>query len=150
MKFEERIEAMNKMYRLPVAQRPTIVKDPLSRMRGFLKTLNKEMQESEEIVRLIYTREEILHNGASTEEIDIQILTALADWFADMNVYIRSEAMKWGLPHEDVLNIVMDSNESKLGADGLPIIDTNGKFLKGPNYWKPEPKIRELLSCLTK
>ena len=25
------------------------------------------------------------------------------------------------------------------------IYDENGKFLKGPNYWKPEPKIRELL-----
>ena len=39
----------------------------------------------------------------------------------------------------------MDSNESKLGADGNPIYDQNGKFLKGPSYWKPELKIRELL-----
>ena len=39
----------------------------------------------------------------------------------------------------------MDSNESKLGADGNPIYDGNGKFLKGPNYWKPEPKIKALL-----
>jgi hypothetical protein len=23
-----------------------------------------------------------------------------------------------------------------LGADGKPIYDANGKFLKGPNYWK--------------
>jgi hypothetical protein len=44
-----------------------------------------------------------------------------------------------------VLQIIMDSNASKLGADGKPIYDANGKFLKGPNYWKPEPKIRELL-----
>ena len=46
---------------------------------------------------------------------------------------------------EAVLQIIMDSNASKLGADGKPIYDANGKFLKGPNYWKPEPKIRELL-----
>lgn len=39
----------------------------------------------------------------------------------------------------------MDSNASKLGADGKPIYDANGKFLKGPNYWKPEGKIREML-----
>ena len=39
----------------------------------------------------------------------------------------------------------MDSNQSKLGADGKPIYDANGKFLKGPNYWKPEPRIRELI-----
>jgi len=39
----------------------------------------------------------------------------------------------------------MDSNESKLGADGRPIYDANGKFLKGPNYWRPEPRIKALL-----
>lgn len=41
----------------------------------------------------------------------------------------------------------MDSNESKLGADGNPIYDANGKFLKGPNYWKPEPRIKALLEA---
>mgnify|MGYP003351314656 CR=1 FL=1 len=46
---------------------------------------------------------------------------------------------------EEVLDIIMDSNESKLGADGKPIYDANGKFLKGPNYWKPEPKIKSML-----
>ena len=42
---------------------------------------------------------------------------------------------------------VVDSNESKLGADGNPIYDANGKFLKGPHYWKPEPKIKALLEA---
>ena len=42
------------------------------------------------------------------------------------------EALKYGLPLEDVLDVIMDSNESKLGADGNPIYDANGKFLKGP------------------
>ena len=63
----------------------------------------------------------------------------------DIIVYCRSEALKYGIPLEEVLDIIMDSNESKLGADGKPIYDENGKFLKGPNYWKPEPKIREML-----
>jgi hypothetical protein len=39
----------------------------------------------------------------------------------------------------------MDSNFSKLGADGKPIYDERGKVMKGPFYWKPEPKIKELL-----
>ncbi|MNL77051.1 hypothetical protein D3C87_2031310 [compost metagenome] len=63
-------------------------------------------------------------------------------------MYCRSEALKYGLPLEEVLDIIMDSNESKLGIDGKPIYDENGKFLKGPNYWKPEPKIEALLSGL--
>ena len=71
--------------------------------------------------------------------------TAIADLLGDVIVYCRSEALKYGLPLEDVLDVIMDSNESKLGADGNPIYDANGKFLKGPNYWKPEPRIKALL-----
>jgi len=68
-----------------------------------------------------------------------------ADLLGDVIVYCRSEALKYGLPLEAVLDIIMDSNESKLGADGKPIYDANGKFLKGPGYWKPDPKIKSLL-----
>ena len=35
--------------------------------------------------------------------------------------------------------------QEMLGADGKPIYDANGKFLKGPGYRKPEPKIKALL-----
>lgn len=38
----------------------------------------------------------------------------------------------------------MQSNFSKLGADGKPIYDERGKVQKGQNYWKPEPKIKAL------
>jgi predicted HAD superfamily Cof-like phosphohydrolase len=75
----------------------------------------------------------------------LDLAVAIADLLGDVIVYCRSEALKYGIPLEDVLQIIMDSNASKLGADGKPIYDANGKFLKGPNYWKPEPKIRELL-----
>jgi hypothetical protein len=69
------------------------------------------------------------------------ILVSLADWFADMSVYNRSEALKYGLPLESVQTIVMNSNFTKLGEDGLPIKDENGKFLKGPNFIAPERHI---------
>ena len=75
-----------------------------------------------------------------------EVLTAIADLLGDVIVYCRSEALKYGLPLEDVLDVIMDSNESKLNADGNPIYDANGKFLKGPNYWKPEPRIKALLA----
>lgn len=47
-----------------------------------------------------------------------------------------------------VANIVMQSNFSKLDKDGKPIKDERGKTLKGPNYWKPEPRIKEYLNTL--
>jgi len=65
-----------------------------------------------------------------------------------LGTYIVGEWQRYGSPLEQVLDIIMDSNESKLGADGKPIYADNGKFLKGPNYWKPESKIKLLLaSC---
>lgn len=33
---------------------------------------------------------------------------------------------------------VADSNDSKFGADGMPILDENLKIRKGPNYFRPE------------
>ena len=35
---------------------------------------------------------------------------------------------------------VQASNMSKLGSDGKPIYNTNGKVMKGPDYFKPDLK----------
>jgi hypothetical protein len=137
--FPEKIREMNIMYGLPVATAPQLL--DLGRFAGFVRTLNEEFDEGEDILDLL--REEKPGPGS-----DLAILTAMADWFGDMVVYIYSEAAKWGIPLDDVLSIIMDSNQSKLGADGKPIYNCDGKFLKGPNYWKPEPKIAQLLSNL--
>ena len=103
-------------------------------MVKFKATLMDEVHEVDDIVAMA-------SSGASA----LDVAVAIADLLGDIIVYCRSEALKYGLPLEEVLDIIMDSNESKLGADGNPIYDQNGKFLKGPSYWKPEPKIRELL-----
>ena len=132
--FPERIAAMNAMYKLPAHDRPTLPADIADRLVRFKATLLDEVHEIDEISRLA-------RNG--DDPIDIAV--ALADLLGDIIVYCRSEALKYGLPLEEVLDVIMDSNESKLGADGKAIYDANGKFLKGPNYWRPEPRIKELL-----
>lgn len=74
------------------------------------------------------------------------ILTDLADWLADIPVYCRSEAMKFGLPLEEVLDAVMGSNFTKLPSDGIPKHDANGKFLKDmSNFVPPESAIKTIL-----
>jgi hypothetical protein len=132
--FAARIAAMNAMYKLPAAQQPMLPADATGRLMKFKATLMDEVHEIDDIVALA-------RQGAAPAEV----LTAIADLLGDIIVYCRSEALKYGLPLEEVLGIIMDSNQSKLGADGQPIYDDNGKFLKGPGYWKPEPKIRALL-----
>lgn len=135
--FAARIAAMNAMYKLPICETPTMPADVADRLVKFKATLMDEVHEIDEIVALA---------KSGTDKSDIAV--AIADLLGDVIVYCRSEALKYGIPLEDVLDVIMDSNESKLGADGKPIYDANGKFLKGPNYWKPEPKIKALLDAL--
>ena len=135
--FAQRIAAMNAMYKLPACDSPTLPDNVADRLVKFKATLLEEVHEIDEIVQLA-------NSGSSAADVAV----AIADVLGDIMVYCRSEALKYGLPLEDVLDIIMDSNESKLGADGKPIYDLNGKFLKGPNYWKPEPKIKALLDSL--
>ena len=133
--FAQRIALMNAMYRLPAHQRPTLPENTAERLQKFKATLIDEVHEIDDIAAQVA-------GGADAAEV----LTAIADLLGDVIVYCRSEALKYGLPLEDVLDVIMDSNESKLDADGNPIYDANGKFLKGPNYWKPEPRIKALLA----
>jgi predicted HAD superfamily Cof-like phosphohydrolase len=130
-----RIRAMNKMYELPVQEVPSLNTYSAKRLDAFLDIIVEELKEGDAI-------HESMTLGIEDE---VTQLTDLADWFADMIVYIYSEATRCGIPLAEVLQIVMDSNESKLDEDGKPIKDGRDKFLKGPNYWKPEPKIKELL-----
>ena len=137
--FAQRIATMNAMYKLPAHERPALPPDVAERLMKFKATLMDEVHEIDEIVKLA-------KDGGAPADIAV----AIADLLGDVIVYCRSEALKYGLPLEDVLDVIMDSNESKLGADGKPIYDANGKFLKGPNYWKPEPKIKALLATRMK
>ena len=134
--FANRIVAMNAMYKLPIQVSPVLPIDPADRLRKFKTTLMDEVHEIDDIVA-----------ACERKDSSIDVLVAVADLLGDVIVYCRSEALKFGIPLEDVLTIIMDSNESKLDVDGKPIYDENGKFLKGPNYWKPEPKIKALLQA---
>lgn len=118
--FFQSVREFNKTFGIPAQEEPRI--ESHTRVRRFKEILYEELQEADAI-------------------IDI---ADLADWLGDIIVYCTSEAYRHGIPLEQVLSIIMESNASKLGADGRPIIE-NGKVQKGPGYWKPEPRIRKLL-----
>ena len=137
--FSKDISTFNGIYKLPVNAEPTLeVGVPAAeRMAAFKDILMEEVHEIDEII-------EAQKSGADP----VQVLTMLADLLGDIQVYCASEMAKFGLPLDQVLSIIMQSNFSKLGAEGLPIYDERGKVMKGPNYWKPEPKIEALLTDL--
>lgn len=142
------IEDFNRLYGLPVMPYPRMPFPGLSgaqvkvalahRLLELHKILQDEVSESLDIVR-------DLTDPHSTKD-PLDTLTDLADWLVDITVFCRSELAKFGINYEDVLGIVMASNMSKLGEGGKPII-RDGKVQKGPNYWKPEPMIRNYLNA---
>ena len=135
--FSEDIKRFNAMYALPLNDKPTLdIGVPVAdRLRAFKSILGEELDEIDEIV-------------AATEKgaPSLEVLTMLADLLGDIQVYCASEMRKFGLPQDEVLSIIMQSNFSKLGPDGKPIYDERGKVQKGPGYWKPEPKIQDMLA----
>lgn len=133
--FPAQIEKMNRMYDLEVHSIPRLNLSMdlfLARLERFNSILTEECKELDDI--LVRCEQPMLDN-----------LTDLADLLGDLIVYCYSEAAKFGIPLDEVLGIIMESNFSKLPEDGKPLKDERGKFLKGPNYWKPEPRIKALL-----
>ena len=63
------------------------------------------------------------HAGNLPADVRTDVLADMSDWLGDIVVYCASEARRWGLPLSDVLNVIMESNFSKLGADGKPSED---------------------------
>lgn len=137
--FQDDIKKFNGIYKLPVAVTPTLksVGDPVARLVAFKDILSEELDEIDEVIALV--------NSAKSEDTTTIALTALADLLGDIQVYCASEMAKFGLPLDKVLGIIMQSNFSKLGADGLPIYDERGKVQKGPGYYRPEPEIKKAL-----
>lgn len=137
--FSEDIKQFNGIYKLPVSATPTLdVGVPAAeRMAAFKDILMEEVHEMDDIIA-----------AQNAGKDPIEVLTMLADLLGDIQVYCASEMTKFGLPLDQVLSIIMQSNFSKLGADGLPIYDERGKVMKGPNYWKPEPKLQAMLTEL--
>ncbi len=72
----------------------------------------------------------------------------IADALGDILYFVLGTVVEHGLQDnmEDVFQAIQDSNMSKLGADGNPMYRADGKIMKGPYYFTPTAKIKELLT----
>jgi predicted HAD superfamily Cof-like phosphohydrolase len=144
--FDDEIKHFNAMYLLPTLSSPGIpfVGDGeksarvklMERLDDFKDIIKEELDEVDEIIRKVGA-------GDPPEEI----LTALADWLGDIQVYCASEMRKFGLDNSVVLGIIMASNRSKLGRNGKPIYDERNKVMKGPDFFPPEPELRRYIAA---
>ena len=72
------------------------------------------------------------------EAIKNQDLKEIADSLTDILYVTYGAGHAFGIDLDKCFDEVQRSNMSKLGEDGKPIYNEDGKVMKGPNYFKPE------------
>jgi len=90
------------------------------------------MEEAQEIMEELfdYEKEEWIHP-------DKIVKTRLLKELADLQYVLSGTAVALGLPLDIAFNRVHKSNMSKLNFDGKPLVRSDGKILKGPDYIPP-------------
>ena len=71
------------------------------------------------------------------EAIDKKDIKEVADALTDILYVTYGAGHAFGINLDKCFKEVQSSNMSKLGSDGKPIYNENGKVMKGPKYFKP-------------
>jgi|TARA_B100001248_G_C26986516_1_gene277065 predicted HAD superfamily Cof-like phosphohydrolase len=110
-------------------------------VKKFMQTFGQEVKEKAEfpnnkISNLRYNLivEELQEFKEALEKKDIK---EVADALTDILYVTYGAGHAFGINLDKCFQEVQNSNMSKLGADGKPIYNENGKVMKGPNYFKP-------------
>ena len=113
-------------------------------VRKFMKTFGQEVKEkaefpSDKITSLRYDliEEEL---GELKDAIEKKDIKEVADALTDILYVTYGAGHAFGINLDKCFQEVQNSNMSKLGDDGKPIYNENGKVMKGPKYFKPDLK----------
>ena len=112
------------------------------KVKIFMETFGQEVKSkpslsSEKInsLRLSLIQEELDELKKAIQDEDI---VEVADALTDILYVTYGAGHAFGIDLDQCFNEVQNSNMSKLGDDGKPIYNENGKVMKGPNYFKPD------------
>tara|TARA_Y100000591_G_C21702576_1_gene629063 strand:- start:621 stop:992 length:372 start_codon:yes stop_codon:yes gene_type:complete len=111
------------------------------KVKSFMKTFGQEVKSSPslsstQINKLRYNliREELEEFKQALDKND---LLEVADALTDILYVTYGAGHAFGIDLDACFKEVQNSNMSKLGLDGRPIYNDQGKVMKGPNYFKP-------------
>ena len=113
----EKVGLFMKTFGQEVKTKPSLSSDKINKLR--INLIDEELQELKEAIK----------NDDLKETID-----ALTDI-----LYVTYGAgHAFGVNLDKCFDEVQKSNMSKLGTDGKPIYNEQGKVMKGPDYFKPD------------
>ena len=111
-------------------------------VKKFMQTFGQEVRtkasfpENKKInLRLSLIKEELAELEEAIEKKDIK---EVADALTDILYVTYGAGHAFGINLDKCFEEVQKSNMSKLGKDGKPIYNDQGKVMKGPGYFKPD------------
>ena len=111
-------------------------------VKKFMQTFGQEVKNKAEFpeekivkLRLDLIREELEEFREAVEKKDIK---EVADALTDILYVTYGAGHAFGIDLDRCFEEVQNSNMSKLGDDGKPIYNDQGKVMKGPKYFKPD------------
>ena len=112
-----------------------------SKVGIFMKTFGQEVKDNPSFstdkinkLRIDLIKEEL---DELTEAMKNKDLLEVADALTDILYVTYGAGHAFGINLDKCFQEVQNSNMSKLGSDGKPIYNEQGKVMKGPDYFKP-------------
>ena len=112
------------------------------KVKIFMETFGQEVKSKSSLssdkinsLRLSLIQEELDELNKAIRDKDI---VEVADALTDILYVTYGAGHAFGVDLDQCFDEVQNSNMSKLGDDGKPIYNENGKVMKGPNYFKPD------------
>jgi predicted HAD superfamily Cof-like phosphohydrolase len=111
-------------------------------VKKFMQTFGQEVKNTAEfpndkIIKLRYDliEEELIELKVAIQQKDLK---EIADALTDILYVAYGAGHAFGINLDKCFEEVQSSNMSKLGKDGKPIYNDQGKVMKGPDYFKPD------------
>ena len=111
-------------------------------VKKFMQTFGQEVKNKAEFpeekiinLRLNLIKEELEEFREAVKKKDIK---EVADALTDILYVTYGAGHAFGIDLDSCFEEVQNSNMSKLGDDGKPIFNDQGKVMKGPKYFKPD------------
>ena len=108
----------------------------------FMKTFGQELKTKSELSTEKINKLRISLIEEELEELKLAIkdnnIKEVADALTDILYVTYGAGHAFGINLDKCFEEVQNSNMSKLGDDGKPIYNENGKVMKGPSYFKPD------------
>ena len=112
------------------------------KVKNFMETFGQEVKsrpsfssDKINILRYNLIKEEL---DEFKQALDNNDLLEVADALTDILYVTYGAGHAFGINLDACFEEVQNSNMSKLGNDGKPIYNNQGKVMKGPKYFKPD------------